>query len=149
MQCHKNLSLLKIFIFASVLCLLVIGCKQTTSSSYDKDQINQILYNVRLAYEQNDIDGVMQYYHTSFLHNGQSLWQIREVWQNRRSEYPLLEMQNVSIKIEADEAVVSFTMKLIKPGQIVYSNEPADNGDLSYYLYDNEKWQIWGNQQSK
>jgi hypothetical protein len=122
------------------------GCKQTTTSSYDKDRIEQIMYDIHLAYEQNDINNLLQNFHLLYLHNGQTMWQIEQVWLNRRSEYPLIEFQNISIVVHDDEATVSFTMKLEKPGEIISSSEPNANGDLSYFIYDDDKWQVYGNQ---
>lgn len=123
-----------------------MSCKQTTSSDYDRDRIEQILYDIRLAYERNEIDVVMTYFNEDFKHDGQRKWQIEQVWLDRRSEYPLLEFQDVSIDIRSDIAIVSFTMKLEKSGQIVYSDEPAAHGDLSYFSYLDDGWQVYGNQ---
>lgn len=132
------------------ICLLFLfllaGCKDSTSNNYDETRINEIMYNIKSAYNDNDIDALMQYFHTDYLHNGQSRWEIKEVWLNRKAEFPIIDFQNTELSIHDDIAVVSFRMKLSKSTEDVYSDEPADHGDLSYFIYDNSDWKVYGNQ---
>jgi hypothetical protein len=139
---RKTTILLGILIILTLLC----GCKDTTAVEYDKTRINNILYNIERAFNDHDIDALMSYYHVDFLHKGQSRWAIREVWLNRMGEYLLIDFQNISISVHDDNAVVSFTMKLIKQNETVFSDEPDAHGDASYFFYDNYDWRVYGNQ---
>lgn len=133
-------------LFLCVSAMLTIGCRSTTSDNYDETRINAIMYNVKKAFNDHDIDVLMQYIHFDYLHNGQSRWEIRELWLDRMSEYVLVDFQSINIDVHNDTAVVSFTMKLQKPDETVYSDEPNAHGDLSYFIYENSDWYVYGNQ---
>ncbi len=137
---------LALFALLSLLMLISASCTPPTNTSYDKEQIRQILTNIKLAYEQHDIDGIMQYYNSSFLHNGMHTWQAEELWLDRMSEYPYIDFEDITIELDVDDAVATFTMKLQNPEETVYSDEPQDNGDTSYFVYEDDKWQVFGNQ---
>ncbi len=129
--------------------LLLAGCLATTNSVNDEAEINTVLYKVKQAFINHDINTFMLCFHSDYLHEGMPLWQVRALWQDRMAEFLLIDFQNVRIEVEDYEAVVSFTMKLQKANTTVYSEEPADHGDLSYFIYDNNKWSVYGNQQSR
>jgi len=88
----------------------------------------------------------MNYFHTDYLHKGQTRWMMREVWLDRMAEYLLIDFQNISISVQNSNAVVTFTMKLQKENQTVFSDEPAAHGDISYFIYDNYDWSVYGDQ---
>ncbi len=129
-----------------VINMLIIGCKSPTSDNYDETRINAIMYNIEKAYNDHDIDTLMQYIHIDYLHNGQSRWEIRELWLDRMNEYLVVDFQSINIDVHNDRATVSFTMKLQNPDETVYSDEPNTHGDLSYFIYDNSDWYVYGNQ---
>lgn len=129
-----------------VLVILSAGCKRTTSPYYDEDRIDHILYNLKRAFNDHDIDAFMQYFHYDYLHKGQSRWLIEQVWLNRMGEYLLIDFQDIEIEVDGDEAIVYFTMKLQNQQETVYTLEPEANGDISYFFYDGYDWRIYGNQ---
>ena len=104
------------------------------------------MYNIRMAFNDHDIDRLMSYINTGYLHKGQSRWEIREVWLDRMAEFLIIDFQNICIEVHDDRAVVSFTMKLQNQTESVYSTEPERHGDLSYFIYVNNIWWVYGNQ---
>jgi len=127
-------------------CLLFINCQKTTSVDYDETRINTIFYKLKQAFNDKDINNFMNYFHTDYLHKGQTRWMMREVWLDRMAEYLLIDFQNISISVQNSNAVVTFTMKLQKENQTVFSDEPAAHGDISYFIYDNYDWSVYGDQ---
>lgn len=125
---------------------MLSGCKSTSSQDYNVSRINTILYNVRRAFNEHDIDTLMSHIHLNYLHKGQSRWAIREVWLNRMSNYQIIDFLNVAIFVDGNSARVEFTMKLQNADETVYTNEPNQNGDLSFFIYDNYDWSVYGNQ---
>jgi hypothetical protein len=129
-----------------LLCLFaLLSCHNSTSISWDESRIHTILYNIERAYNDHDIDALMNHVHFDYLHKGMPRWRVRELWLDRMSEYPLIDFLNVRINLLDDRATVSFTMKLVSPDATVYTDEPADNGDLSYFAYINSDWYVYGN----
>lgn len=127
--------------------LVLVSCKETTSSNYDEARINEVLYNIESAYNDHDIDALLLNFSPDFRHDGQNLWEIREMWLDRMAEFSLIDFQDIEIDIHGDLATVSFRMKLISQTQTLYSDEPATHGDLSYFVYEDSDWSILGNQQ--
>lgn len=127
-------------------CLLFINCQKTTSVDYDETRINTIFYKLKQAFNDKDINNFMNYFHTDYLHKGQTCWMMREVWLDRMAEYLLIDFQNISISVQNGYAVVTFTMKLQKENQTVFSDEPAAHGDISYFIHDNYDWSVYGDQ---
>lgn len=132
--------------FIIALMMLSIGCNKTTSPYYDEDRINSILYNMKQAFNDHDIEAFMQYFHYDYLHEGQNRWLMRQIWLDRMGEYLLLDFQNVEIEVYNNEAIVYFTLKLQNQSETVYTVEPAASGDLSYFIYNSYDWYIYGNQ---
>lgn len=128
------------------LMILSIGCNKITSPSYDEDRINNILYDMKQAFNNHDIDAFMQYFHYDYLHEGQNRWLMRQIWLGRMGEYLLLDFQDVEIEVYNDEAIVYFTLKLQNQTETVYTDEPAASGDLSYFRYVSYDWYLYGNQ---
>jgi hypothetical protein len=137
-----------IFICILISLFLLMSCKDTTSGSYDETRINEILYSIESAFNDHDIDALMQYFDINYLHNGQSKWEIREVWLDRMAEYLLIDFQSIEIDVQNGKAIVSFRMKLSNSTSPVYSEEPLTHGDLSYFIYDNSDWKVFGNQEN-
>jgi hypothetical protein len=129
-----------------LLSVLLTGCPVTTSPYYNESRINTILNNIKHAFNDHDIDALMHYVHHDYLHKGINRWEVRELWLDRMAEYLLIDFENVNIVIQNDEALVTFTMKLYKENETVYSEEPLAHGDLSYFWYDGYDWYVYGNQ---
>jgi hypothetical protein len=144
---RANIHALLLIIFVLPVCLfLLTGCPHATDPSYDEHRINTILYDVKKAFNDHDIDALMLPFSSAYLHSGIALWEVREVWLDRMSSYLLMDLQNINITVDDDKATVSFTMKLQNPTETVYTEEPTTHGDLSYFRYDGSDWQVYGNQ---
>ncbi len=129
-----------------LLALLLTGCPVTTSPYYNESRIRDILNYMERAFNEHDIDAMMRYIHPEYLHDGMNRWQVRELWLDRMAEFLLLDFENVQVVIDDEDAYVSFTMKLMKEYETVYSNEPSAHGDCSYFIYDHGDWSVYGNQ---
>jgi len=128
-----------------VLSLTLTGCPPPTASYYDESRIENILYNIKRAFNNHDIYALMQHIHPDYLHDGMNRWEVRELWLDRMSEYLLFDFVNVQIVIDDEDAYVGFTMKVINEFETTYSDEPQAHGDLSYFLYDHGDWSVYGN----
>jgi len=137
--------LLYLAVLAVILVLVTTGCQHSTHLNYAETRINDILYNIRQAFNNHDIDALMTYFHYDYLHDGYNKWEIEQVWLDRMAEYLLIDFQNVQIDVYRDEAVVSFTMKLQNQTEAVYYTEPAAHGDLSFFYHNNYDWYVYGN----
>jgi hypothetical protein len=132
-----------------LLSLMLFSCKDKISTNFDETRITEIMYNMQSAFNNHDIDDFMSHFSSGYLHDGQGLIAIREVWLNRMAEYLLVDFLDVTVDQNEDRAVVSFRMKLANADTTIYSDEPATHGDVSYFIYENSSWQIYGNQQSR
>ena len=128
------------------LIMLSLGCSRTTSPHFSEERINNILYNMKKAYNDFDIDTFMQYFHYDYLHNGFNRWMIEQLWLNRMGEYQSIDFQNIIIEVDYNRAIVYFTMQLQNQYETVYTVEPQANGDISYFVFDNYDWRVFGNQ---
>jgi hypothetical protein len=134
---------------AVVFCLsamLFAGCLETTSPDNDEYEINDVMYKIKDAFINHDINTLMLNIHTDYLHNGMSRWEMRELWLDRMAEFLLIDFQDIQIDIQDNKAVVSFTMKLQKANETIYSDEPDAHGDISYLIRDAGTWSVYGNQ---
>jgi len=127
-------------------CLLLLSCDTHDKEYYDKVRIKDILALIETEFSNRDIDALMNHYHLEFLNNGTVRWEEREIWQDRMASYLLIDFQNIDIQLDGDRATVSFQLKLMAAGHTDYYNEPAEHGDISYFIYDNGNWRIYGNQ---
>ncbi len=129
----------------SIIFLWLSGCG-TDNKNYDRMRIEQVLYEVKRAYNMHDIDKLMFNFHYDFLHNGMYKNQVRDLWLDRMAEWQDMDYYQVEIEINGEHAVVSFRLRFESPGDIQFYNEPQDNGDLSYFYYAYGDWRIYGNQ---
>jgi hypothetical protein len=146
---HNLINLGKLLLLFCVSLILVSGCSYATSDEYDENRVNTILYNIKQAFNNHDIDGLMIYFHHDYLHNGQSKLQIEQVWLDRMAQYLLIDFQNIDIDVHGDAALVTFTMVLQTQHETVNYDEPDSHGDLSFFEYIDSDWYVYGNQHYK
>ena len=133
----KYLLLLFSFIF-----LFSTSCDTTSPEELDKNEIIDILDSIQSNFIMNDIDGIMQYYHQDFYHNGDSYnWEIT-IWEVRLNDYNDLIFEDIEIELNGNYATANFLMSL----DDTITEEPSDvNGDISYFYRDLDGWKLCGN----
>jgi len=133
----KYLLLLLSFMF-----LFLTSCDTTSPEELDKNEIIDILDSIQSNFIMNDIDGIMQYYHQDFFHNGDSYnWEIT-IWEVRLNDYNDLIFEDIEIELNGNYATASFIMHLDETS----TDEPSDeNGDISYFYRDLGGWKLCGN----
>ena len=133
----KYLLLLLSFMF-----LFLTSCDTTSSEELDKNEIIDILDSIQSNFIMDDIDGIMQYYHQDFYHNGDSYnWEIT-IWEVRLNDYNDLIFEDIEIELNGNYATANFLMYL----NDTITEEPSDvNGDISYFYRDLDGWKLCGN----
>ena len=133
-----------------ILLLLVIialcAC-DTHSEILDEEEIRNIIYDISYDFSWNDINGIMEYVHKDFRHNGMYRDELRLLWNERRNRYQLLSCDISQIYIDNEYAIVFMTMTYQSATETVSLSEPDTFGDASYYYFDQGRWQIYGNQE--
>ena len=133
-----------------ILLLLVIialcAC-DTHSEILDEEEIRNIIYDISYDFSWNDINGIMEYVHKDFRHNGMYRDELRLLWNERRKRYQLLSCDISQIYIDNEYATVFMTMTYQSATETVSFSEPDTFGDASYYYFDQGRWHIYGNQE--
>ena len=100
----KKIGLLLLLIIIS-LC----AC-DTNSTKPDEEEIRNIIYDISRDFCWNDINGIMEYVHKDFRHNGMYRDELRLLWNERRNKYQLLDCDISQIYIHNEYATVFMTM---------------------------------------
>jgi len=132
-----------------LILFVVLSCSDISSSEEEnKVIIEQTLTDISIAFNFDDLSGIMDRYHPDFLHNGND-WNDEEfIWEGRMIEYLEMEITDVEIDlISSSRATAEFILTFRNSETEVIWNEPSEeNGDLSYFSYVNSEWKISGNQ---
>ena len=130
-----------ILILLVSILLFSTSCKTTSPEELDKNAIIDILDSIQSNFNFGDLDGIMQYYHQDFNHNGDNFDFERIRWEIRLNEYDELHFENIEINLNGDYATASFVMHLDE----TITQEPSDdNGDISYFYYEFGSWKLCG-----
>ncbi len=123
--------------------LFSISCDTTSPEELDKNEIIDILDSIQSNFNFDDLDGIMQYYHLDFSHNGDDYeWERNTIWFTRLNDYQNLNFENIEITLNGNYATASFIMHLDETS----TDEPSDeNGDISYFYRDLDGWKLCGN----
>ena len=125
-----------------LLAVLLFSCDVSSPEKADKAEILDILDSIKDSFNQVDMPGIMQNYHPDFLHNTDNYIFEEIVWEDRLSQYSLIDFLDIDIDLHDNFATVSFIMKL---DEDVF-NEPEDHGDISYFYREFNGWKICGNE---
>ncbi|HQC58882.1 MAG TPA: hypothetical protein PK707_04525 [Candidatus Syntrophosphaera thermopropionivorans] len=138
----------KIGILLLLIIISLCAC-DTNSTKPDEEEIRNIIYDISRDFCWNDINGIMEYVHKDFRHNGMYRDELRLLWNERRNKYQLLQCDISQIYIHNEYATVFMTMTYQSATETVTFLEPDTFGDASYYYFDKGRWQIYGNQEWK
>ena len=122
--------------------LFSISCDTTSSEDLDKNEIIDILDSIQSNFNFGDLDGIMQYYHLDFNHNGDDYdWERDVIWFTRLNDYNDLIFENIEINLNGNYATADFLMQLDETA----TDEPSDeNGDISYLYRELGSWKLCG-----
>ncbi len=127
--------------------LLSASCSISSPEDTDVREIRDILYEISQHHSWGEIDEMMAHTSIDYRHDGMQRMQLKQLWLDRMGRYPLMEITEVKVAFSGrDYAVASFKMSLISSDRTVVSQEPGDNGDLSYFYHDGYGWKLHGNQ---
>jgi hypothetical protein len=135
-----------LLIFLSV--ILIAGCSGLSSSKdVNLSLITELLEDIRITFIQADLDGLMSHYHSDFFHNGDFFNDEYALWESRFVEYVDLTIENIDIEINGNFAIAYFDLTFYtESGSATWQEPSTELGDLSYLFYDDNEWQIYGNQ---
>ena len=136
----------KIGILQLLVIIALCAC-DTHSEILDEEEIRNIIYDISYDFSWNDINGIMEYVHKDFRHNGMYRDELRLLWNERRNRYQLLSCDISQIYIDNEYATVFMAMTYQSATETVSFSEPDTFGDASYYYFDQGRWQIYGNQE--
>jgi len=134
------------FLILLLLLFMAASCEISDPDATIRMEIDSILYDIRTGFHQNDIERIMHHVHWEYRHDGMNYYQYRELWQDRMGVWSTFDFENLSINVNGDMLTASFTLRLSNAAGSAVYNEPEDNGDTSYFLYDGNTWKIIGNQ---
>jgi len=137
---------MKRLITVLLLAVLLFSCDVSSPKDADKAEIRDILDSIRDSFNQFDQDGIMQHYHPDFWHNTNNYVFEEIVWQERLAQYYLIDFSEITIDTQGDFATANFIMTLYDESGSVVSQEPDDNGDISYFYRELGSWKICGNE---
>ena len=127
-------------LFALIL-IFSISCDTTSPEELDKNAILDILDSIQSNFNMDTVEGIMQYYHQDFLHDGDDNGFERIRWEIRLNDHEELLLQDIEIIVNGDFATASFIMHLDDQT----TEEPSDeNGVLSYFFYELGSWKLCG-----
>ena len=125
----------------AIILLFSISCDTTSPEVLDKNEIIDILDSIQSNFNFGDLDGIMQYYHQLFLHDGVDYDWERNKWEVRLNEYDELIFENIEINLNGNYATANFLMHLDE----TITDEPSDNnGDISYFYRELGSWKLCG-----
>ena len=130
-----------IFILLVSILLFSTSCDTTSPEELDKNEIIDILDSIQSNFNFDDLDGIMQYYHQNFNHNGNSYDWERTIWEIRLNDYDDLTFDNIDINLNGNYATANFIMHL---DEIITEEPSDDNGDISYFYRELGSWKLCG-----
>lgn len=142
---NKHLSCLLVFLtlFISA-CNITISTGENSQAWEEMQQIKEVVRGIFAAYNQQDVNDIMDYYDSDFLHSGNDYYEIRNLWEGRFGKYALVE-NIIVLQMENNEARVSFRLFLDQG----LCNVPIDGyDDVTYLRKDNNEWKMYGNQKN-
>lgn len=120
----------------------IVSCNTTSPEKLDEQAIIEILDSIQSNFNFDDLEGIMQFYHQDFLHNGDDFeWERDTIWFTRLNDFTNLNFEDIEIIINGDFATASFTMQI---DDIITEEPSEENGDISYFFYDQLDWKICG-----
>ena len=134
---------------ALLLCslLVLLSCNSNLSKTeIDKSRINDILDQITDQFIAYNINSIMTCYHQDYYHKSYDKDEQKTIWLDRRSQYNLMQIENLTIEINDNRAVAKFVLKYSNENGEDIFVEPEDIGDLSYFIKENNEWKIYGNQ---
>ena len=131
-----------LFPLLAFILLFSTSCDTTSSEELDKNEILDILDSIQSNFNFGDLDGIMQYYHLNFNHNGNDYdWERDVIWFTRLNDYNDLIFENIEINLNGNYATANFLMHLDETA----TDEPSDNnGDISYFYRELGNWKLCG-----
>lgn len=137
--------LIRLF-FLLLMLITLVTCDLTNPIDNDSSQIKDLLYDLSIAFNNKEIENVMNYVHPDFLHNGLIPFTLRELWLDRMAVYSLMSIENISVQVTDEHAVATFRIRFEgQDGEIEYE-APFELSDVSYFYFHQDKWKLYGNQ---
>ncbi|MDD3464497.1 MAG: hypothetical protein PHH07_03340 [Candidatus Cloacimonetes bacterium] len=125
--------------------LLLASCDPDTTAA-DEYEIRNIIYGISRDFSWGEVDGIMVQVHPDFRHKGMYSTELRQLWENRRGQYQLLECEISDVEVNYDRATVFMTMTFQSSTSTYSYPEPETFGDASYFIYEGGSWQLYGDQ---
>lgn len=138
--------------FFLICFLLIVSCSKFSSpQDIDTNNILMIFDNIKIAFAENDLEGIMQYYSNAFLHNGNNFDDEKTLWDIRLIDFTSIEFSDISIDFTGNNSAVAHFEMTLKYYEEEFSwEEPSsENGDISYFQIEDGKWLLVGNQQER
>ena len=139
-------SLIFIIVLGGV--LLLLSCSDVTKpGDAARIQINRLLDDFEDAVYNYRVEDITAHIHRDFLHNGRERGDQVFIWMQRLLLFDQMYLQERTIEVNGIAALASFRMTLSGADSTVVSQEPsAEYGDISYFIRDEGRWQLYGNQ---
>lgn len=137
------------YLWLIILPLLILlgSCKGSDPDTIAQNEIRDILYDISMNYNAQDIEGIMDHLHDEYLHNSMISWGFNDLWNDRMTQFNLLEIEVLYIEMMGNKAIVHSTNTFISPTHEEVLNEPEESGDISYFIRDDGLWLLYGNQE--
>lgn len=142
----RNLKLM-IIILGFLLGVLISCSEITKPSEAARIQINGLLDAIEDAVITYEPEKIIAMLHRDFLHNGNDRTAQSYTWQIRLLQYNTMVLQDREITISQISALAAFEMTISSADTTIVTQEPSEQfGDISYFIRDEGRWQLYGNQ---
>lgn len=128
------------------LSCFVCSCGISDPELQTEREIRDLVYELGRSFNWGDINAIMNHVHPEFRHKGMYEMQLRQLWLDRLARFSLMDTQIQRVEVKGDYATVFLKATFSSANETVYFDEPQDNGDYSYFYYDQGRWRLYGNQ---
>jgi len=129
-----------------IVAMLLGSCGEDDTEKLAQREIRDILYDISTDFNLKDMYGILEHLHTDYLHKGLISYHFNDDWLSYMARFSLLEIEVLYIEIQDNKAIAHTRNKFSSAAETVVLNEPADNGEISYFYRDNGVWYVYGNQ---
>lgn len=129
------------------LLILLGSCKSSDPDTIAQNEIRDILYDISTDFNMQNIEGIMDHLHEEYLHKSMISWGFNDLWNDRMTQFNLLEIEVLYIELMDNKAIVHSTNTFISPTHEEILSEPEESGDISYFIRDDGMWLLYGNQE--
>ncbi|HNQ43022.1 MAG TPA: hypothetical protein PKI59_01265 [Candidatus Cloacimonadota bacterium] len=132
---------------ALLLLLGSMSCGKNNPDQIAQNEIRELLYNLSQDFNRKDMARIMDRLHSDYLHKGMVSWSFNQQWLEHMGRFALLDIEVLFIETQDNKAVVHSVNTFTSSIETLVLTEPETVGDISYFIWHNGQWLLYGNQE--